>query len=332
MQNHDSTACSSRRSWFFPGLLALIPVVVLICLLTGPAGIPDLATPTGQAILRLRLYRTLAGLIVGAGLAVSGTVLQALLRNPLAEPYLLGISGGGALGAAIAILFGLGAVSIFAVPLAAFAGAALTLTLVCGLASDRGFPSVYQLILSGVIVGAVASALLMFLISLASAQGIQNVMWWMLGSLTVGSQPLLAAAALLTALGISVTWALAPSFNAMTLGNDMAHHLGIRTGRVLLLGLAMASLMAAAAVSLAGIIGFVGLVVPHTLRRLIGPDHRRLIPAAALGGGLFLALCDTAARTVMAPRELPVGVLTALLGGPFFMVVLRRRRRGDLPA
>ncbi len=320
-----------RSTRFFLILAGSIPVVLALCLLTGSAGIPDLGTVTGHAILRMRLYRTLAALVVGSGLAASGTVLQALLRNPLAEPYVLGISSGGALGAATAILMGLGMVSIFAVPIAAFVGATLTLTLVYMLAGEQGIPSVHQLILSGVIVGAVVSSVLMFLISIAPTRGIHNVMWWMLGDLTVTSRPLLWAAMALTGTGLIVTWTLSQSFNAMTLGRDMAHHLGVRTGRTLLLGLAMATLMAAAAVSLAGIIGFVGLVVPHTVRRIIGPDHRRLIPGAALSGGLFLALCDTAARTIMAPRELPVGVMTALLGGPFFLAVLRRNReRGPL--
>ncbi len=320
-----------RRSIsFFAILLALIPIVLAVCLLTGSAGIPDLSTPTGHAILRMRLTRTLAALVVGAGLAASGTVLQALLRNPLAEPYVLGISSGGALGAAAAILLGMSMVSILAVPVAAFVGATLTLTVVYLLASEQGIPSVHQLILSGVIVGAVVSSVLMFLISIAPTRGIHNVMWWMLGNLTVTSRPLLWAAAFLTLAGVSVTWLLSPSFNAMTLGRDMAHHLGVRTGRTLLLGLAVATLMAAAAVSLAGIIGFVGLVVPHTVRRIIGPDHRQLIPGAALGGGLFLAVCDAVARTVLAPRELPVGVMTAMLGGPFFLAVLRRNR-GRVP-
>lgn len=315
-----------RNTKFFAALIVLIPGVFAFCLLTGPAGIPDLSTVTGQAILRMRWYRGLAAMIVGSGLAGSGAVLQALLRNPLAEPYVLGISSGGALGAAVAILLGLSMISVFAVPLAAFAGATLTLALVYFLAGEHGIPSIHQLILSGVIVGAVVSSVLMFLVSIAPTRGIHNVMWWMLGDLTVTSRPLLWVAGILTVGGLMILWLIASSINAMTLGRDMAHHLGVRTGRTLAIGLAMATLIAAAAVSLAGIIGFVGLVVPHTVRRLIGPDHRRLIPGAALIGGLFLALCDTVARTVMAPRELPVGVITAMLGGPFFLAVLRRNR------
>ncbi len=320
------TVDSPKNYRVFVLLSVLTPVVLGICLFFGSAGIPDFRSPTGLAILRLRWYRTLAALIVGTGLSVSGTVLQALLRNPLAEPYVLGISSGSALGAAVAIIFGLGMLSIYAVPLTAFAGAVLTLVLVYLLAGGKIAPAAHQLILSGVIVGSVLSSFLMFIISITPTRGIHNVMWWMLGNLSVTSQPLLTAAAALTVSGFLISWALAPSLNAMTLGQDMAHHIGVRTGRVLLLGLAAATLMAAAAVSLAGIIGFVGLVVPHTLRRLTGPDHRRLIPAAALSGGLFLALCDTVARTVMAPRELPVGVMTAMLGGPFFLAVLRRNR------
>jgi iron complex transport system permease protein len=305
------------------------PLLLGLCLLTGAAGIglPDMATATGRAVFSLRLNRVLAGFVVGAGLSCAGAVLQALLRNPLAEPYVLGVSSGAGLGAASAILSGLAAGSVFATPLAAFAGGCVTLALVHALAWSGGRISMYGLILSGVVVSSVCASLLMFLVTMAPVEGLHSVLWWMLGSLEVASGPLFAVSALLILPGVLVIWLLTPELNALTLGQELAHHLGVRTRAVISLGLVLATLITAAAVGLAGLIGFVGLIVPHSMRHLLGPDHRRLIPAAALAGGAFLAVCDAVARTVMAPVEIPVGVVTALIGGPFFLVLLQRRKR-----
>lgn len=312
-------------------LLALTPVVLVGCLWFGPAGIgfPDWSTSEGRLLLQLRLPRVLAGFLVGAALSSAGTVFQAVLRNPLAEPYVLGISSGGGLGAALAILTGLAAASPFSLPLAAFAAALATLALVYRLAGGggRGAPSLYGLILSGVIVSAIASSLLMFCISIAPLEGMHSILWWMLGNLQADSPVLLGAVAVLVAGAFAGLWLLAGSLNALALGTDMAHHLGVRTRLVLALGLGLATAMTAAAVSLAGLIGFIGLVVPHVVRTLTGADHRRLLPAAALGGGLFLPVCDAVARCALPHgQEIPVGVLTAFLGGPFFLFLLRRRR------
>jgi iron complex transport system permease protein len=254
-------------------------------------------------------------------------VLQALLRNPLAEPYVLGVSSGAGLGAAIAILAGMGAVSFIPVPLSAFICACITLLLVYFLASEGGKPSIYGLILSGVIVSSVCSSLLMFLIAIAPIEGLHSIMWWMLGNLEIASPAQLLVCGSLIGIGFLLVWSLATELNAMTLGNDMAHHLGVRTTLTIVLGLAGATLITASAVAVAGLIGFVGLIIPHAVRALVGADHRRLLPASALAGGVFLAVCDAAARTIMAPREIPVGVITALLGGPFFLFILHRRRR-----
>jgi iron complex transport system permease protein len=168
----------------------------------------------------------------------------------------------------------------------------------------------------------------MFLVSLAPVEGMHSVMWWMLGNLEVPSYALFIAGAALCAGGCAAIWLLAPELNALTLGQQIAHTVGVRTRLATALALVCATLVTAAAVGLAGLIGFVGLIVPHAMRGLVGADHRRLVPAAALGGGAFLALCDAVARTLLAPREIPVGVVTALLGGPFFLALLHRRRRG----
>lgn len=303
------------------------PVVLALCIMMGPAGfgIPDWTTQ--REILILRITRVFASLVVGAALSTSGVVLQAILRNPLAEPYVLGVSSGAGLGAALAILTGFSALGIFSLPLSAFVLAVGTLALVHGLSSGAGnSPSLYGLVLSGVIVSSVCSSLLMFLISIAPVEGMHSILWWMLGSLDVSSNALLVMTAVIVAGGCVGIWLLAPELNALTLGHDMAHYLGIRVRLAIGLGLLLATLITAAVVSIAGLIGFVGLIVPHAMRALVGPDHRRLIPAVALGGGAFLALCDALARSFMA-AELPVGVITAMVGGPFFLILLRKRQK-----
>jgi len=314
-----------RIVWILLGLAPLLLGGALF-IGAGEVGWADWGTPLGRAILSLRAGRVAAGFLVGAALACAGVMLQALLRNPLAEPYVLGISGGASLGAALAILAG--AAGTFRLPASAFLGGALALALVYGLASRSGAPALYALLLSGVIVGAVCSSLLMVLLSLAPVAGQHGITWWMLGNLQVMSWPLLGGCAVLIAASFAGLWLRARDWNALTLGSDMAWHLGVRTRLAMMFGLGLAALMTAAAVALAGLIGFVGLIVPHALRALTGPDHRRLLPAAALGGGLFLVLCDALGRALGAPGEIPVGVITALTGGPFFLALLRRRPRG----
>ena len=311
-------------------LLAAIPLVIAIALMAGAAGMgfPDWNTPTGRAILLLRCNRVWAGFLVGAGLAGAGVVLQALLRNPLAEPYVLGVSSGAGLGAALAVFFGLASVSVLSLPLMAFTGGALTLGLVYALAAGgRGAPSLYGLLLSGVIVNSMGSSLLMLIVSLAPVEGMHSILWWMLGSFQMSSELMLKAGTVIIAAGLVALMLLGRAVNALTLGREMAHHLGVRTGAVIAVCLLLATMLTAAAVALSGIIGFVGLIVPHAARSWAGPDHRRLPAVAALMGGLFLVVADTLARTVLAPREIPIGVITALIGGPFFLILLHRRRK-----
>lgn len=310
-------------------LLALTPLVLLACLFVGAADleIQDWRTPLGGAILQLRASRIAAGFVVGAALACAGVVLQALLRNPLADPYVLGVSSGSALGAALVIFFG--AAGMFTLPGSAFIAGILALAIVYLLATQGGAPSLYALLLSGVIISAICSSLLMLIISIAPVEGLHSITWWLLGNLQVTSLPLLSVGAALALTAFCGLWLMARELDALTLGREMAYHLGVRTRLIVTTGLALATLMTAAAVAIAGLIGFVGLIVPHAMRALVGPNHRRLIPAAALAGGLFLVLADTLSRTLIAPIEIPVGVITALLGGPFFLVLLRRRRQGE---
>ena len=308
-----------------------IPLLLVLSLLLGASGqgFPDLNSPVGKAILNLRINRLVMGMLVGSALSVSGVVFQAILRNPLAEPYVLGVSGGAGLGATLAILFGTVAFIPLSLPIAAFLAAVATLFIVYGIASkgSGGSPSVYSLILSGVIISAICSSLIMFLVSTASVEGLHSVIWWMLGNLQPVPLQQRFISAVLILSGFGVTWLLASRFNALTLGREMAHYQGMNADLIILGGLLAATLMAATAVSIGGMIGFVGLIVPHVTRAMFGPDHRWLIPLSAVSGGTFLVLCDAFARTVLAPVEMPVGVITALAGGPFFLLILKRKMK-----
>lgn len=286
--------------------------------------------PAEEAILTtLRLPRVLAAAAIGGLLAVAGVAFQALLRNPLADPYVLGVSGGASLGGVIALVTG---VASFFVPAAAFAGALLALVTIERLATVAGRMSVFTLLLTGAIFNAASAALIYFLQSLASHEELQAIVFYLMGRVpALGGTPLfgLGIAGLATTLAF---FALGRDFNALTSGEEGARQLGVDVERLKRRTFVLGSLATALAVSAAGMIGFVGLVVPHLLRHLLGPDHRLLLPASFLGGASFLVLADLAARTLAAPTELPVGVVTALVGGPLFLLLLRRRggkTRGD---
>jgi len=308
--------------WILP-----IPFLLALCLLAGSSGfgIPDLGTATGRALMELRLSRLATGFVVGAALSCSGCALQAVLRNALAEPYVLGVSSGGSLGAAVVIASGLSAVTPLALPGGAFLGAAATLLLVCAIAQRSSGYTPNTLILTGVVAGSMLSSLLMLLLSFARSRAVHGITWWLLGNLQATSWALLSVAALLVALALGILFFEARALNALVLGNETAHNLGVRTRYAVPAVLAAATLSAAAAVAVSGIIGFVGLIVPHALRRLAGANHRLLLPCCALFGGAFLVACDTLARTLFAPHEIPVGVITSLSGGPFFFYLLTRK-------
>ena len=280
-----------------------------------------------SGVLQLRLARTGISIVAGAGLSVSGVIFQALLRNPLAEPYVLGVSAGAGLGAALAIILGLMAVGVWTLPGMAFLGAMGSILLVYALARTRGGAmSGSTLLLSGVIVNAVLGNLLMFLVSIAPSEKLHGVVWWLLGDLQVFDWALLRIVSLVVAVGVAISVFFARDLNLLALGDEPAAHLGLDVEWAKRLLFVVASLTTAATVAACGLIGFVGLIVPHTVRLAIGPDHRRLVTASALAGAAFLVLADSVARTVMAPSEIPIGVVTALLGGPFFLFLLRRRK------
>jgi iron complex transport system permease protein len=275
-------------------------------------------------VFDVRLPRALAAAALGGALALAGTAFQALLRNPLADPYVLGVSGGAGLGGVLALLAGAPAVLV---PAGAFLGALGALVAVERIATADGALSVYTLLLTGAIFNAFAAACLFFLQSVASLEELHAIVFYLMGRIpALGAGAQLAIAAVTLAVGARL-FARARAFDALGFGEEGAAQLGVDVEALKRETFVLGSLLTAFAVAHAGMIGFVGLVVPHLLRLLWGPDHRLLLPASLFGGAAFLVLSDLAARTALAPRELPVGVVTALVGGPFFLAVLRRRRR-----
>jgi iron complex transport system permease protein len=280
---------------------------------------------TAAIVLEIRLPRALLAALVGAGLATAGAVLQALLQNPLADPYVLGISGGAALGGVVALALGGGVwLGASGVPLCAFAGALAASVLLYALAAAGGRAPAHSLLLTGVVFNAFASSLIVFATSAADLARVAGVFLWLIGSIRLVEPRVLAAVAVLFALGFAVALRFAFALNLIAQGDETASHLGVDVARTRRWLLAGSALMIGASVSVSGLIGFVGLIVPHLLRLVLGSDHRLLVPASALGGALFLVVADTLARVVLAPTELPVGALTALVGGPLFIALLRR--------
>ena len=274
-------------------------------------------------ILELRLPRALAAFACGGLLATAGALMQVLLRNPLADPYILGISGGAAVGALGAMMLG---AALFWVDVSAFAGALAAMLLVFGLAHGDGSWTQTRLLLTGVIVAAGCGAAVSLMLALAPDTRVMSMLFWMMGDASAAARPWPALAVL--ALALVVVMPFARDLNVLARGELSARALGVRVGHLRVALYVLASLLTATAVTLVGSVGFVGLVVPHLVRLALGNDQRVLIPAAALAGGTLLTLADTAARTVMAPQQLPVGVLTALIGVPVFLFLLSRNPRG----
>lgn len=318
--------CDRKSVAVYGVLLTALAAACLLSICSGAVHVP-LNEMLHSSIIRLRLARIILCVVAGAGLSVAGVIFQSLLRNPLAEPYVLGVSSGAGLGAALAIVLGINAAGAWTLPGMAFAGALGTILLVYALAeTGAGAVPVHTLLLSGTIVNAVLGSMLMFLISAAPSDDLHNVVWWLLGNLQVFDWQLLRVVGVVVAAGLVVCVLLARDLNLMTLGEEAAAHLGLHVERTKRVFFVVASLMTGATVAACGLIGFIGLIVPHSVRLAVGPDHRRLVPASALAGAAFLVLADSFARTVIAPLEIPIGVITAFLGGPFFLFLLRRKR------
>ncbi|MBD3271293.1 MAG: iron chelate uptake ABC transporter family permease subunit [Elusimicrobia bacterium] len=320
----------------FAGALASI----MIALTTGPADISmlecflivfnriknistDINETAQTIILSIRLPRVMLAFIVGAGLACVGSVYQSILSNPLADPYILGTSSGAALGASIAMIMGIS--NMLIVPTAAFTGSCIALILVYLLARTGNRLPMQTLLLAGVVVNAFLFALVMFILSYAGRDS-GLILMWLLGSLSA-TEPRVTA---ITFVFIFVSFILLLRYswhiNIISLGDDKAVQLGVNTEKLKKITLILTSLIVGASVSAAGLIGFVGLIIPHTMRFFTGPNQQKLLPASLLGGGILLVLCDTLARSLISPQELPVGVLTALCGAPFFLYILKTSR------
>lgn len=273
----------------------------------------------------IRAPRVVLGALVGAGLALVGTALQAVTRNPLADPHLLGVSSGAALGAVIVVLYLGEFIGLLSLPLAAFVGALVSMLLVLAIASRGGRLESDRLLLAGVAVSFVMMAASNLLLFLGDHHAASSVIFWMLGGLGLARWELLWLPALCLMLALLLLLGLARALNALMAGEHSAVSLGLEPRRVRLLVFVCASLLTGVLVSLSGAIGFVGLILPHVARFLVGAEHRRLLPVSALLGALFLVWVDVAARTLLAPQDLPIGIATAAIGGVFFVLLLRRR-------
>ncbi len=283
---------------------------------------------TRTILLQIRLPRVLLGFVVGCSLASVGVVLQALLRNPLADPYVLGVSSGAALGAAVGVLCGAGTTFLAeaALPACGFAGGIMALVIVYRTATSSERLPIHSLLLTGVILNAIFSALIMFITSILDPNRSYGMMAWLMGTLTSPTYSGLVGVLVYLSISLILLFRQMRALNILALGEDTARTLGIDTEQAKRSIFILTALVTGAVVSVSGMIGFIGMVVPHAVRLAIGADHRLLLPASALVGGIFLMGADTMARTVIAPTEIPVGIITALVGGPFFVYLLLWRK------
>ena len=324
------------KPFAWAALLAL--AVVLVFMLSLRLGSVDVTTAEVFAALRgegdanirrivieLRAPRAAMAILVGGGLSLSGAVFQALLRNPLAEPYILGISGGAATGAVLALALGLTASLTWALPVAALVGALLAIVLVLGVASSADHRvDVRVLLLAGVVVGAFFTACMSFVLSISDARTVRSAVLWMMGSLASSDWSTVWMVTLYSLPAAIALMALARPLNLLAIGEETAGYLGANVERVKRIAYVLASLLTAAGVAATGVIGFVGLIVPHGVRLSVGADYRVLLPLSFLAGAVFLTLADIVARAVMSPTEVPIGVVTAFVGVPLFLLLLRR--------
>jgi iron complex transport system permease protein len=277
-------------------------------------------------LVDLRLPRILLGIAVGGGLSLAGVLLQGMFRNPLVEPYTLGISGGAALGVCLNIVLGFrDSLSGFSMPLSGFIGAMLVILAVYFLSARKGILKVQGLLLTGVMISFIASSFIMLMMAISRAEDLQGIVFWIMGSLEEPKASLIQLAIGVSLLGLVLSYFLCVRLNALALGEEEARHLGIDTETTKRYLFIIASMVTGCCVAVTGIIGFVGLAVPHFVRMFVGQDHRILLISAFLSGGIFLILSDTIARTIIRPLELPVGVVTGIIGGIIFVYALTRR-------
>lgn len=341
----DRTRLGSLAVWAIGGLLVIaallslltgasdasLPRLIMVHLAGGPL---DTVAARDQLIfLDIRLPRVFLGILVGGGLAVSGVVMQGLFRNPLADPGLVGVSSGASLGAVLVIVLGgtvlapvFAITGIYTLQFAAFFGGLLTTIILYRVATAGGQTQIATMLLAGIAIGALAGAVMGVMIYISSDAQLRDFTFWSMGSLAGANwQKVLASAPIILAAIIGCLF-LAPGLNALTMGEAAAAHMGVPVERLKKISIVAVAAATGAAVAVSGGIGFIGIVVPHLLRLIIGPDHKYLIPASALLGGAFLLFADAIARTIVAPAELPIGIVTATVGGPFFLWILLSRR------
>lgn len=337
---------SARATALFAALTVALVVMVVVSASRGQLAIPanevigslmhriglDLGTmpshPQGDNTLwQVRFPRVAMAAIVGASLATAGALMQGIFGNPLAEPSIVGVSAGAALAAAVVIVFQIALLGPWTVAAAAFAGGLATTFAVYLLSRAGGRTEVVTLVLTGIAVNAVCSAGIALMLFLGDTQAREEIVFWQLGSLNGTRWPYVAIALPMCAAGVAGAVVLARKLDLLSLGDRSARHLGVNVERLRIVSIVLVAVLTAAAVAFAGIIGFVGLVVPHLIRMITGPGHRVLVPASALGGAVLLLVADLVARTAVPYADLPIGMLTALVGGPFFFWLLRRTRR-----
>jgi iron complex transport system permease protein len=317
----------NRSSWLAIILLmAILAGAMFLSLLLGAVFVSPDKLWQSEILWQIRLPRVILAALIGLLLSLSGVILQGILRNPLADPYILGISAGGAVGAAISIALGAQFVlfGMSSLPVMAFISALIAVLIVYKLAQVGGKSAPETLILAGVAFSAFCAAILSLIIIISGS--LQAIYFWLLGSLSSASWTNVYTVIPYALIGAVAAYFFSKELNALLLGEEMAATLGVEVEKTRLLLLGIASLMTAAAVSVSGLIGFVGLIIPHWIRLMIGPNHRFLIPVSALAGMLLMVVADTIARTVLSPLEIPIGIIMALVGAPFFLYLLRRRR------
>jgi iron complex transport system permease protein len=316
--------------------LLILAGAVILCTFTGQQriSVANVLKGSGQEpaenidyrIFIIRLQRIILAALVGSALASAGVVLQALLRNPLAEPYILGISSGAGLGTIVAVLSGI-SFNLWAgspIALFAFAGSLATVWLVWLIGRFTGKWQVTSLLLAGVVINAFFSAVIMFLTSIANSNELRTTIYWLMGNITPKDWSVLIIAAICIVGGETGLFTICHKLNALSLGEEEAQNLGIELSKVKTIAFALSAFITAIAVSLSGLIGFIGLIIPHAVRLIFGPDHRQLLPISAVIGAAFLVIADTIARTIFQQEQLPVGIITALAGGPFFLILLAK--------
>lgn len=308
-------------------LILILTLIFLTSIFIGPRVINpfELNGAEKEILLSIRLPRVIVAALMGIALGASGAVLQGILRNPLADPYILGISSGAALTAALGLLSGSYVLGKFSIPLTAFIGASLVSMVVGAFGWRRGGIWPERLLLAGVGLSFLFYAILMLLISISSDEGMRRALLWIFGDLSIADWSLIPYGSLFIIVGLFVTISRAKALNALMLGDELAHSLGFSVQRERLFLFASVALMTSASVSLGGTIGFIGLLMPHIVRFFTGADNRVLIPVSAICGGAFLCIADLIGKSIMPPMEIPSGIVTAIIGSPYFLYLLRKR-------